>query len=68
MIPIKDNGSIHDCDICVHKKYCRKTAKSLRDNHAEKRFEFEHGKPIIFIPENCPIITKEKMKVKVVLI
>jgi hypothetical protein len=65
-IPIKDNGSIHDCDICIHKGFCKKTEKSLRDNHAERFFHTVI--PVIYIPHNCSIIANQKLKIKVILI
>lgn len=54
---LRRNGSHHGCNWCIHKLYCGKTESSLID-YAKK-----HGaKKIIWVPNNCRIQNKEKVK------
>jgi hypothetical protein len=52
---IRENGSIHDCKTCIHKKYCKINFESLI-SHAKLNYYTVGNETVIWIPSNCPII------------
>jgi len=68
-ITIMCNGSIHNCNVCIHRSYCdKKTAKTLMKNaHLHNNMDMDRMR--IYIPYNCPIYgnLRGKGKVKVPL-
>jgi len=75
---IQTNGSTHTCDECIHGpkygKYCRKTRQSLvahANEHGNMHMHIigdgsRRKSPIIYIPDNCPIITGKLPKTEFV--
>lgn len=54
---LKMNGSRHDCDNCIYEPYCNQKVSDLI-NYAKKH----SAQKVIWIPETCPIISKEKVE------
>jgi len=61
-VELKTNNSRHSCGDCIHRSYCNKNEEDLLKYAKQHGFQVgEH----VFIPLNCPIISK-KTKEKVI--